>query len=289
MKLSRNRVFLVVMVVLTALLLMWAAGCSQHRRVARSSHNGRVRVVTTTSLLQCAVEEIGGRHVEVSVLIAPGSCPGHYDIRPQDMDTVSKCHALFTHGYEGFIPNLINSLGSHKPKQVTIHANGNWMVPSIYVHALGEVTDALCTLNPAHSGDYRKSLTELKSRYQRLDADQKLKFKASGIAGTPVLCSDQQAEVAKWMGLDIVDTYPRTEELTPVLLHYMTDLGRKKKVRLCIDNLQSSPTAGEGLAKDIGAVHVILSSFPGGFGGTDTWSKCVQDNVNRVIAGLGRK
>jgi zinc transport system substrate-binding protein len=90
------------------------------------------------------------------------------------------------------------------------------------------------------------------------------------------------------MGIAVADIYPRAEEFTPVLLHYMTNLGQKKHVRIVIDNLQSGPTAGKKLAKDIGAVHITLSNFPGGFAGTDTWSKCLTDNVNRVIKCLKR-
>ena len=198
-----------------------------------------VRIVTTTSLLQCAVKEIGGSHVKVSVLIAPGSCPGHYDICPKDLKTLSTSKVLFTHGYEGFVPKIMDSLGSRKPKQITIRTSGNWMVPSVYVSALKQVTAALCASDPAHSSDYRRSLAGLEVRYKQLDADLKQRLKTAGVSGTRVLCSDQQADVAKWMGLSVVEIYPRAEEFTPVLLHSMTNLGRKKRVRLCIDNLQS--------------------------------------------------
>ena len=129
----------------------------------------------------------------------------------------------------------------------------------------------------------------LRLKYRQMDSDLRLKLRAAGASGVPVLCSDQQAEVAKWMGLSVVDTYPRAEQFTPVLLHYMTDLGRKNNIRLCVDNLQSGPDAGKELAKDISAVHVTLSNFPGGFVGTDTWSECIQDNVNRVIRGIGKR
>lgn len=115
------------------------------------------RIVTTTSLLKCAVKEVGGNHVKVSVLIAPGSCPGHYDICPKDLKTLSASKALFTHGYEGFVPKIMDALGSRKPKQIAIRTNGNWMVPSVYVSALKQVTDALCAFDPAHSSDYRES------------------------------------------------------------------------------------------------------------------------------------
>lgn len=250
---------------------------------------GPMEIMTTTSLLECAVKEIGRSHVKVGVLITPGSCPGHYDISPKDLRALSTSQVLFTHGYEGFVPKIMDSLGSRKPKQIPIKTSGNWMLPSNYVIALGQVADALRTSDPIHAADYRKSLAGMEVKYKQLDVDLKRRIRTAGVEGIRVLCSDQQTEVAKWMGLFVVDTYPRAEEFTPVLLHYMTEIGRKNNVRLCIDNLQSSPTAGKELAKDIGAAHVTLSNFPGGFTGTDTWSNCMQDNVNRIIREIGKR
>lgn len=133
------------------------------------------------------------------------------------------------------------------------------------------------------------NLVGLKSKYKNLDIGLQQRLKTAGVSGVRVLCSDQQAEVAKWMGLSVVEVYPRAEEFTPLLLHSITDLGRKKSIRLCIDNLQSGPDAGRELAKDIGAAHVTLSNFPGGFARTDTWSRCIRDNVSRVIRGIKGK
>lgn len=248
-----------------------------------------MRVMVTTSLLECAVSDIGGCHVWVNVLIAPGSCPGHYDISPKDLKLLSESQILLTHGYEGFVPKMMESAGSDKPKQIAIRGDGNWMIPGVYVAALKQVTQALCKSDPTHSEDYRGSLAELEIKYKNLGVILKQRLKAAGAYKINVLCSDQQADVASWMGLRVTDTYPRAEQFTPVLLHYMTKVGRDRHVDLCIDNLQSGPDAGSELAKDIGAAHVALSNFPGGFAGTETWSKCIQDNVNRVIRGIGKK
>lgn len=247
---------------------------------------GPMRIMATTSLLECAVREIGGERVKVGTLIGPGSCPGHYDIRPEDMKSLRLSKVLFTHGYEGFVPSMMDSVGRRKPKQVSISVEGNWMVPSVYGSALGKVADALCETDPAHSEEYRKTVARLKIKYEKLDDELKKLLVEAGAQGAPALCSDQQADVAKWMGLNVVDIYPRSEQFTPVLLHHMTDIGRKNEVKICVDNLQSGPTAGLPLARDIGAAHVTLSNFPGGFADTDAWSECVKDNVRRVIEGL---
>ncbi len=283
----RSRKYLVYIVIL--LLAGAAVGLLVTTKPAATvdaQASGPMQIMATTSLLECAVKEIGGEHVRVGVLIAPGSCPGHYDIRPEDMRTLCASKILFTHGYEGFVPRMMESVGRQKPKEEAISVDGNWMIPSVYISALGKVADVLCEVDSAHSEEYRKTLARLKTEYEKLDEDIKSRLEEAGASRTPALCSDQQADVAKWMGLKVVDIYPRAEQFTPVLLHHMTGIGRRNKVRICMDNLQSGPTAGLPLAKDLGATHVTLSNFPGGFADTVTWRECLEDNVRRVIKSL---
>lgn len=249
----------------------------------------KLNVVASTTLLQSAVKDIGGRYVSVSVLIAPGSCPGHYDIRPQDIRRLSSSRLVLTHGYECFVDNIVRSMGRNRPDLVKITASGNWMVPSVYFRGAKQAAEALCKADPKHSNDYRKSLSSLETSTNRLAAQLIKQSSAKDTSRIAVLCSDQQEAFVKWMGFKIVGTYARAEEFTPTELHKLTANARRLHVQLVIDNLQSGPTAGMELAKDVGAAHVTLSSFPGGFAGTDTWSKCIQDNVNRVIRGIGKR
>ncbi|MEN6372403.1 MAG: metal ABC transporter substrate-binding protein [Armatimonadota bacterium] len=250
---------------------------------------GRLNVVVSTSLLQSAVREIGGKFVSVNVLIPPGSCPGHYDICPQDIRKLSSSKLVLTHGYEGFIDNILKSMGRNKPKLVKISTSGNWMVPDVYVFGAKRVCDTLCKTDPKHSAEYRKSLSSLETRAKKLAAKSIKESKTMGTSSFAVLCSNQQEAFVKWMGFKVVGTYARAEEFTPAGLHKLTTDARKKHVKLVIDNLQSGPAAGKELAKDIGASHVILSNFPGGFTNTDTWDKCLQNNVNRLMRGIRKR
>lgn len=256
---------------------------------AAAPASSRLEVVASTSLLQSAVREIGGSHVTASVLIAPGSCPGHFDIRPEDIRKLSGSRLVLIHGYETFISNLVSSMGRNKPRLLRVKTEGHWMLPSVYIRGAGEVSRALCAADPRHAADYRKSLSKLERDAKRLDFQLRARLKAARASGVGVLCSDQQKPVAQWMGLKVIGTYSRAEEFTPAKLHSLAALARKHKVKLVIDNLQSGPNAGKELARDIGAAHVTLSNFPGGFAGTDTWARCLSDSVGRVLKGLGQR
>jgi len=247
---------------------------------------GKLNVIASTTLLQSAAREIGGDLVNVGVLIAPGSCPGHYDVRPQDIRALSSSKLVLTHGYESFVHGIITPMGSKKPRLVKISASGNWLIPRVYLLGARQVADALCRADPTHSPRYRASLASLDARVAKLSARLLSDLVAGNARKTSVLCSDQQAPFVKWMGFKVVGTYARAEEFTPSGLHKLTQAARKNRVRIVIDNLQSGPTAGSELAKDIGAAHVTLSNFPGGFAGTTTWSACIQDNVSRVLKGM---
>jgi zinc transport system substrate-binding protein len=266
-----------------AALIMLTALC----RPAPAANS--LRVMVSTTLLQSAVTEIGGRHASATALMAPGSCPGHYDVCPRDIRTLSSSKLVLTHGHESFIENMVRSMGGRKPRLIRITTSGNWMVPEVYFRGVEQVADALCKADPEHSADYRATLPSVKAGIRKLAAQLLRESRVAGAPRVAVLCSNQQAEFVKWMGFKVVGTYARAEEFTPAKLHRLTVDARRRPVRLVIDNLQSGPTAGSELASDIGARHVTLSSFPGGFAGTDNWSKCLRDNANRLIREIARR
>jgi zinc transport system substrate-binding protein len=275
---------------LAALLLLCMAGCGAKREhAARTDRDGKVHIVVTTTLLASAVRQVGGDSVSVRVIMPPGSCPGHFDISPKETKAIAGSTAVFTHGYEAFVPGMLRSLGNDAPRLMTIKADGNWLVPSVYVQGARQITRALCSIDPPHSASYRKSLAALEAECHSLEAKLKRRLAAAHVSSVTALCADQQFPVAEWMGLDVIGGYPRAEQFTPEMLHGLTKLARTKHIRLIIDNLQSGPDAGKQLAADIGAAHATLSNFPGGFAGTDTWSKCLTDNVNRVVEEIGSR
>ncbi|MBC7324688.1 MAG: zinc ABC transporter substrate-binding protein, partial [Moorella sp. (in: Bacteria)] len=84
----------------------------------------------------------------------------------------------------------------------------------------------------------------------------------------------------------VAGTYGRPEELTPQRVRELVDKGRQEGAKLIIDNLQSGPDAGAGMAKELGIPRVTISNFPGGLPGTDKWDQALQKNIELLLAAL---
>jgi zinc transport system substrate-binding protein len=242
-----------------------------------------LRVVATTSLLASLLKDIGGQRVQISVLIPPASCPGHFDLRPGDVTTISRSGVLFAHQFERFVDRI----GEVAGKQVRVYriaVQGNWLVPTTYAQAAEKVADILSRIDPAGRAIYQRNLQQLRLRASQLDTELKAHLKRAGVtANTPVVGSEMLEPLLRWMGLKVIATYGRAEDLTPTEWQRVTASARGVGVRLVIDNLQSGANTGVELARELGAQHVMLSNFPGGFPNTSSWESCLRENVRRVI------
>lgn len=266
------------------LALCIALGCA----VSAYASQSRIQLTATTSIMGCLLRDVGGRWVRVTVLMPPGSCPGHYDMRPEDARILSRGASLFVHGYESTIPKIVESSSLSGKKVHTIKVTGNWLLPSVYAKAAKEVARELDKIDPTNQREYKRLQSVVEHRTQNVNHNLQASLKRARIAGTPVLCSDQIAPLLRWMGLSVVGTYGRAEDLTPQVLHRLLATGRKSRVRLVVDNLQSGPTTGSQLASELGVRRIVLSNFPGGFAATPTWETCLRDNVRRIVSCISK-
>ena len=249
-----------------------------------------LNITATTTMMQAAINDIGGERVKVHVLIPGGSCPGHYDIRPGDIRALKQSAILFTHGYEGFIPRLRNAAGLPESQVIRISVAENWQLPDVYVRAAQAVAAALSKTDAAGRSEYLRRLKAVQNRASAVEAGIRQQAQRGAFGSVAVICSEQQAAVLRWMGFKVVAVYGRPEEFTPSGMHHLVELGKDKKVELVVDNLQSGPAAGRQLARELGARHLLLSNFPGGFDNTETWERTVLENMDRIVTALsGRK
>lgn len=250
--------------------------------VSPCTADNQLKVVATTTVMKSLVQEIGGSKVAADVIIPGGSCPGHYDIRPGDVNALRLSSALFIHGYESFVPHLLDASGRGNTKVITVAVKGNWLLPANSICAAGMIADSLIGLDPAHKAEYSRRFHLFREKAKRMKG---LVAKYT-VRGIPVICSDQQSSLLKLMGFVVVGTYGREEDLTPIVLHKLSQVAKRQRIRMVVDNLQSGPRIGVQLAESIGVTHVILSNFPGGFSKTDTWESCLRDDIERIVDGL---
>jgi zinc transport system substrate-binding protein len=92
-------------------------------------------------------------------------------------------------------------------------------------------------------------------------------------------------EPLEWMGFRIEGEYGRPESISAKEIAALTRMGREKRVAMIVDNLQSGPETGRGIAEALGAPHVVLSNFPSEKGYTAT----LNDSVDAVLTAVNAK
>lgn len=268
-------------IVLLGALLLIAAGCGQKQAE-------RFTIATGSTLIADIVKAVGGEKVDVSNIVPPGTCPGHFDLKPDDVKKLTSAKLLLYHEWQGNIFNksLLASANNKDLAAVPVAVTGNWMAPPVQKEAIKKIAQILEEKDAANKGYYEQRAERLVAAVA--DEERKLRdrLQTAKVAGVKVICAEMQAGFLKWAGFDVVAAYGRPEDLTPKKLQELIEKGKAAGVRLVVDNLQSGPDAGKGLAAELGAARVTLSNFPGGFAGTDTWVAAVEKNVDLLLSVL---
>ena len=213
-------------------------------------------VVATTSVLGSVVKDLAGDRVEVTVLVNPAVCPAHYDVKPSDVYAVAEAKLIFYHGMENWLKQLYETSGSHAE---LVKVSGSWSTVDGIKHYYQEVAKAL---NEKLGLDVSERLEE---RLKELDevAQQILREAESRhVSSINVIVMSWQRDFVEWLGFNVVGEFGPPEKLSSADIEELIAIGRENNVGIVVSNLQSGTEVGETLARELGAVHVILSNFP---------------------------
>ena len=267
--------------IILAGLLLALFGCAEQE-------SKKLKVAAGTSLIAGIVQEVGKDKAEVVNIVPPAACPGHFDLKPGDVQKLADAKLLIRHDWQGkmFTQDLIASVHNKDLQVVEAAVPGNWMAPPVQKEAVQKIAAVLEEKDPANQSFYAQNAGRLLSLIESKGRENRAKLAAADVK---VICSDMQAGFLKWAGFDVVATYGRPEELNPQKLQGLIEKGKQAGVKLVVDNLQSGPDAGKGLAKELGAVQVTISNFPGGLPQTDTWAAALDKNVELLLEALKKK
>ncbi|MBU0494648.1 MAG: zinc ABC transporter substrate-binding protein [Chloroflexi bacterium] len=150
---------------------------------------GRLRVVATTTIVGDVVRQVGGEHIELTVLLAPGIDPHAFQPTPQDVAMVSQAQVVFVNGVglEEFLDELLQHAGGSRPvisvsegiapRALTGDAtdeHGNldphvWFSPANVSIWARNIARVLSTLDPAHQEAYAANAAAYETSLDELD------------------------------------------------------------------------------------------------------------------------
>jgi zinc transport system substrate-binding protein len=279
----KSSILIIVALVLSLVAALILGGCAP-------TDTSKLKVVTSTSLIAFLVEEIGNGKIDVVNIVPPAQCPGHFDVKPGDIQKLANADLFIMHGWQGekFSQSLIDSANNPKLVVSKLDVEGNWMTPPVQIEAVDKINAALCQVDDKNCSSYQETTLKYKSAVEAKGAELKAKLAQSSLDKINVLCDEQQAGFVKWVGLNIVGTFGRPETLTPQIVKELIDKARAENVTLLIENLQSGHDAGKGIAEELGCKRTTLSNFPGGLPDTDTWEKAIDRNVELILEAIAK-
>jgi zinc transport system substrate-binding protein len=249
-----------------------------------------VDIMAGSSLIANIIQDVAGDKLETRTLIPPGTCPGHYDVKPSEIVALNNSKALFIHNFQQTYENVTGAIeAAENPDLVIVVLNvtGNWMVPSVQAEAVGKIAQALGGIDPENAVYYAGNATERAQAILAYGEQVKDRLQDAAVDGVKVICAAMQEGFVRWAGFDVVATYGRPEELSPADVEQLITDAIEAGVVLVIDNLQSgSTTLGASIEQDIEAITVTISNFPGGLENTGTWEKAIDKNVDLLLDAL---
>lgn len=264
--------------IVLAMMIFFSIGCQS--RVQKGGEKSTIDIVTADTLLSGMVLSLlpPGR-ANVTAIMPPGQCPGHYDIKLSDIRKVKSADLVVSVRGRPFMEKAETDSGK---LLLLDEQDRNWMAPDSYIFGLNLLAAELSVRFPKEKQQIatlrKKTIDDITNRARVLSE----KIKQAGISGMPILASSLQAEPLEWMGFHVVGKYGRPEAMSAKDIVRLSQIGRDSKAVMVVDNLQSGPDAGKGIAETLGVQHVILSNFPSEKG----YAATLRANVDAVLAAV---
>ncbi|MCX7624656.1 MAG: zinc ABC transporter substrate-binding protein [Candidatus Sumerlaeaceae bacterium] len=245
-------------------------------------------IAAGNSWLASCLRDLGFHGECIVRVVEPGTCPGHYDIRPSHALRLRTTRASVFFDFQAqFARRLEGAILATTP--IIVSPSGGLCVPSTYYAVVEELAAKLSKDDPATSRAFAASLEEIKIRLAALENECKTRVTASKWAGSPVVASAHQSKFCQWLGMQVVATLPTPDRATPSSVEQLIAVARTARARAVIANLQEGTRAAETVAATLHVPLIVFSNFPSESKDEPDFLSLVRNNVDRLLATPGEE
>ena len=246
----------------------------------------RLPVFVSVLPQQYFVQQIGGDHVDVQVMVSPGASPATYEPRPRQMTALAGARLYFSIGvaFESVWLDKIMAanpamtlvrtdagiqkipMATHHHGEDAHHDEGGdpgragehgildphiWLSPPLVRQQAGTILSALTAADPGRSKDYDANYRRFVAAIDDLDRDLKTLF--SGKEGLPFMVFHPAwGYFAQAYGLTQVPIEIEGKDPKPAQLQDMIENARAQGIRVVFVQPQFSVKRAELVAREIG-------------------------------------
>lgn len=240
-------------------------------------------VAVTTSYLEAVSRDLVGDALAVVRLAEPGTCPGHFDLRPSQVTELRQCRVLLRFDFQRPLETKLADHAGAGPRVAAISVPGGLGCPDNYLETCRQTSAHLVgsgLLSQAHA-DAR--LPAVAARLKALSAALTNRVREAGLGGCPVIASVHQRDFCEWLGLRVAATFRAADAAGIQEIEDAIGAGQAADVRLVIANLPEGRRTADALAGRLGSRVVVFGNFPALHEGTLSFDAMVRANVDALV------
>lgn len=274
-----TRLWLRLFVVSAAALLLAAnTGCRRANTPA-----GDPRLATTTTYLEAAAHDLLGDQLTVLRLAEPGTCPGHFDMRPSQVVELRQCRALLRFDFQKSLDAKFAGAGTNGPAVAEVALRGGMCRPDSYLSACSQIAEQLVTLGLLARTNSEIRLQAVAARLDVLSREATNRVMQARLTGLPVISSGHQRDFCEWLGLRVVATFRAADTASIAEIEEAIGAGKLEQVRFVVANLPEGRRTADALAERLKARVVVFENFPALRNGRVSFDDMLQANVGALL------
>jgi len=238
-------------------------------------------VAATNSLLECAAKDLLGESTPVLRLAQPGMCPGHFDIRPSQVEQLRRCRVLLRLDFQKSLDAKLSGARDGDLHIAEVRISGGLCEPDSYLAACRQTADALVDAELLSPDAAEQRLTEIAQRIEQTASHCRQKVEA--LQGTPVVVSVHQKAFCKWLGLRPVAAFAGADSAGVGQVDYAVRQGEQAGARLIVANLPEGRRVADALAERLGARVVVFGNFPALNNGHSSFDDLMEANCDAIL------
>lgn len=242
------------------------------------------RLASATSYLESATREFYGEAPDFLRLAEPGTCPGHFDIRPSQAAELRRCQALVRFDFQSSLDKVFASATTNGPLVVAVKLHHGLGLPASYLAACRQIGGQLAARGMLERTNVSGTMQTVTARLAALTQETTNRVARAGWTGVPVITSVHQKDFCEWLGLKVVATFRAADAASVAEIDAALATGKLAAVKLIIANLPEGRRTADALAARLKARVVVFGNFPALAHGRVFFDDLVRTNVAALLA-----
>lgn len=221
-----------------------------------------------------------GESTSVLRLAEPGMCPGHFDIRPSQVQQLRSCRVLLRLDFQKSLDTKLAGAKDDGLRIAEIRISGGLCEPESYLAACRQTADALVAVNLLERTTADQRLAAIQTRIEQTSI--LCRQRVTDLRDRPVIVSTHQEAFCRWLGLRPVAVFSGADSAGVGQVDHAVRQGEQAGVKLIIANRPEGRRVADALANRLGAQVVVFGNFPALGSGQNSFDDLIESNVDAL-------